>query len=204
MVKNTHGGKKAKGMARKNLNSSSGPKTVRLSNDPSEVYSQVSKYHGNGMCEVICADGDGVSRLCHIRGKFRGRGKRDNTVKTGTWVLIGLRDWMTSASESTSASKCKLDSCDLLEVYCEQDKKILSDRCPTVNWSIFIANDNRNNNISSLVRDDDFVFSNNCDEIIVGGAPNANVAKISVQRECPDISAISAINDINDINVDDI
>ena len=28
-----------------------------------------------------------------MRNKFRGRGKRDNTVSPGTWVLIGIREW---------------------------------------------------------------------------------------------------------------
>ena len=90
MVKNAFGGNKSKGQARKN---STAPKsdTLRLSIDVCEVYAMVEKILGNSMCHVLCIDN--VTRLCHIRGKFRGRGKRDNTLVNGTWILVGLREW---------------------------------------------------------------------------------------------------------------
>ena len=129
MVKNVNGGSKAKGQARKFV-SAPAKHTLRISQDELEVYAQVIKNLGNGMCHVTCIDGE--TRLCHIRGKFRGRGKRDNLVTFGTWLLVGLREW-----ELTSTKKeGKLENCDLLEVYNDLDVQRLRD---TVNedWSAF-------------------------------------------------------------------
>ena len=94
MVKNTLGGSKAKGQARKYTNASSKQaKALRVASpdDDSEIYAQVTKYCGSSMCHVLCIDG--ITRLCHIRGKFRGRSKKDNMVVNGSWILVGLRDW---------------------------------------------------------------------------------------------------------------
>ena len=109
MVKNT-GGNKTKGQARKFA--SSGPKSdaLRVSEDECEVYGIVDVYLGNNMCQVLCIDN--VTRLCHIRGKFRGRGKRDNTVSKGSWILVGLREWDIQKIEKSK----KIQECDLLEV----------------------------------------------------------------------------------------
>ena len=75
--------------------------------------------HTNGMVDVMCIDN--VNRLCIIRNKFRGRGKRDNCVNIGTWVLIGEREW-----EATSTDK--KPKCDLLEVYNSSDVEQLVDK----------------------------------------------------------------------------
>jgi translation initiation factor 1A len=91
MVKNTTGGSKTKGQARKFVNSVKQTSNLRISNDECEVYAQVTKMLGNGMCHVLCIDQQ--TRLCHIRGKFRGRGKRDNFIGNNSWILVGLREW---------------------------------------------------------------------------------------------------------------
>jgi translation initiation factor 1A len=130
MVKN-FGGKKTKGMARKNLTAK--PNNVlRVSTNEFEKYSQVLKLLGNGMCHVLCDDN--VTRLCHIRGKFRGRGKRDNFVKIGSLLLVGIREY-----ESGGDGK-KLQNCDLLEVYGDQDKEKLKQSVTDVNWRLLSAN----------------------------------------------------------------
>lgn len=130
MVKN-FGGKKTKGMARKNLTAR--PNNVlRVSTNEFEKYSQVLKLLGNGMCHVLCHDN--VTRLCHIRGKFRGRGKRDNFVKIGSLLLVGIREY-----ESGGDGK-KLQNCDLLEVYSDQDKEKLKQSVTDVNWQLLSAN----------------------------------------------------------------
>ena len=92
MVKNTKGGSGHKSQARKYETSGkqSNFKT-RFSEDEFEYYAQVTAILGNGMCHVMCKDGK--KRLCIIRGKFRGRGKRDNTISNGKWVLVGGRDF---------------------------------------------------------------------------------------------------------------
>ena len=57
---------------------------------------------------------------------FRGRSKRDNWLSIGVWVLVGLRSWETSNTETEIDSvKVKLDKCDLLEVYSTADKDSL-------------------------------------------------------------------------------
>jgi initiation factor 1A len=153
MVKNTTGGNKAKGKARK-LNDS-GPRSnayLRTSTNEFELYAQVSKVLGNGMCHVVCVN-DGVMRLCHIRGKFRGRGKSDNIVKNGTWLLVGLREW----ENGSSGGSKKLQNCDLLEVYSEIEKEKLKTTVK-LDWSTFLANDNKNANLDENTIET-FVFS---------------------------------------------
>ena len=147
MVKNTTGGSKTKGQARKFV-SGKASNTLRISHDDSEVYAQVIKVLGGSMCHV--SDADGKMLLCHIRGKFRGRGKRYNFVGNGSWVLVGLREWETqmqikdtSESIKEGKKKIKLENCDLLEVYNEQDKDRLKNTVTTINWSLFVANDTR-------------------------------------------------------------
>jgi translation initiation factor 1A len=142
MVKNTTGGNKSKGQARKFITAKPSNK-LRVSEDPCEVYSQVTKTLGNGMCHVIGVDN--VTRLCHIRGKFRGRGKRDNFVGNGSWVLVGLREWDLDKTDTK-----KPPSCDLLEVYGELEKERLKSTIHGVNWTTFIANDSKNTNTEKV------------------------------------------------------
>ena len=158
MVKNTTGGCKAKGQARKLVvDSKATSKALRLSTDECEVYAQVTKNLGNGMCHVLCIDGK--SRLCHIRGKFRGRGKRDNMIGLGSWILIGLREWEVGKDDSK-----KLENCDLLEVYSDYDKEKLKTTVTTVNWSAFVSNDNKNSKVDEHSAADNIDFTDNVDE----------------------------------------
>jgi initiation factor 1A len=108
MVKNDAGGNKGKGLARKHVNAAKygSSKQLRVATDAAERYAIVSKMLGNGMCYVRLLDGSTRDRLCIIRNKFKGRGKRDNILDSGSWVLVGLREWSSNQ-----------DTCDLLEVY---------------------------------------------------------------------------------------
>lgn len=133
MVKNVSGGNKSKGFARKNLVKKD--HSLRVSEDEAEVYAQVTKIFGGPMCQVITLDG--VEMLCHIRGKFRGRGKRDNFIGSGTWLLVGKRDWEKEAAAG------KLLNCDVIEVYNDGDKVKLKNNLTSVNWSLFITNDSK-------------------------------------------------------------
>ena len=136
MVKNTKGGSGHKSQARKF--SSDTPKQsamTRFAVDVSEIYAQVTAVLGNGMCHVLCANN--TKKLCIIRGKFRGRGKRDCIISNGKWILIGLREF---ESEKTGIGK-DLDKCDLLEVYSDLDKDRLKAQVTTINWSIFSDNE---------------------------------------------------------------
>jgi initiation factor 1A len=122
MVKNDAGGNKGKGLARKHVNAAKGgtSKQLRVATDEAEKYAVVSKMLGNGMCYVRLLDGSTGDRLCIIRNKFKGRGKRDNILDTGSWVLVGLREWSS-----------KQDTCDLLEVYnaAERDRLMKNEAC---------------------------------------------------------------------------
>jgi initiation factor 1A len=111
MVKN-FGGKGGKKIARKHFTSNNFNAKLRLAEEEGETYACVTKLLGNGMCHVNCLESNDTSkmRLCIIRNKFRGRGKRDNSVGVGTYVLVGVRSWETSREGS-------LDKCDLIEVY---------------------------------------------------------------------------------------
>jgi len=93
MVKNTHGGSKHKSQARKNtFQSNNAP--VEPSG-PNEIYAHVTKMYGNGMCQVETHCDKKMTLTCHIRGKFRGKNKKHNTVSLNSIVIIGLRDWET-------------------------------------------------------------------------------------------------------------
>ena len=112
MGRKNAGGNKAKKQGRKHTGGG-GPRGVRFIEEEGEIYACVTKLYGGGCCGVMCADG--VHRQCVIRKKFRGRGKRDNTITGGVWVLVGIRDWEVRAVG-------KEQKCDLLEVYSQADK----------------------------------------------------------------------------------
>ena len=126
MVKNQTGGNKAKRQGRKFTAPTNSKFRVAL--EDGEIYAIVTKHFGNAMIEVLGIDN--VYRLCVIRNKFRGRGKRDNSVSVGTWVLIGEREWEKDNLE-------KKPKCDLLEVYSLSDVELLK-KTPN-NWHILTA-----------------------------------------------------------------
>ena len=128
MVKNTKGGSGHKSQARKFVDSSKQQVKTRIALEDGEIYAQVSKILGNGMCHVLCQDSK--TRLCMIRGKFRGRGKRDNMLSNGKFILVGIRDY-------ESGKEGKLENCDLLDVYSDQDKERLKNQVDGFDWKIF-------------------------------------------------------------------
>jgi len=162
MPKNVKGGSGHRSQAHKNTSGGggkSGGKT-RLALDEYELYAQVTSLSGNRMCRVLCQDEK--IRVCHIRGKFCGKGKRDNTIVNGSWVLVGLRDFETQHDSNVSAN-AKLDKCDLLELYNERDKSVLKSEVNLSCWSKFLSNDNSNSHYETSELDG-FVFSNNAED----------------------------------------
>jgi len=156
MVKNTKGGSGHKSQARKyEISGKQSNFKTRFSEDEFEYYAQVVAMLGNGMCHVMCKDGK--KRLCIIRGKFRGRGKRDNTLSNGKWVLVGGRDF---EAEKTGEGK-NLEKCDLLEVYSDLDKERLK---ALGGFNEFITRDNTFIAVSGGSADNDFEFSDNAGE----------------------------------------
>lgn len=131
MPKNTLGGNKAKKQGRK-YTGDSNQKHTRLAKEDGEMYAVVTKMEGGSNCEVKCCDS--VSRLCIIRKKFKGKGKRDNSLSIGIWVLVGLRGW-----ETTTSGR---EKCDLLEVYSSADKNKIKNCEKNINLSIITLTNN--------------------------------------------------------------
>lgn len=105
MVRNKTGGKHGKALARKLLtNDTNIRRIVRKPECELEVFAAVTKMFGT-MCEVITSD-DKIYK-CHIRGKFRGRAKRNCIIAVGKIILVGFREF----------EKPNYKNCDLLEVY---------------------------------------------------------------------------------------
>lgn len=207
MVKNTKGGSGHKGQARKFVVPSSSKQMVktRVALEDGELYAQVTKMLGNGMCHVLCQDNK--TRLCFIRGKFRGRGKRDNMISNGRWILIGLRDY-----ESEKAGG-KMDNCDLLDVYSDQDKERLKNQVQTVNWTQFILNDRSNTNTNDGGDnniDDGFDFTDEKEDEykkIMEMDLNPKKINLKIEKEKEkdeDDEDIVFVNHDDEINIDDI
>ena len=139
MVKNDAGGNKGKGLARKHVNAAKcgSTKQLRVATDAAERYAIVSKMLGNGMCYVRLLDGSTRDRLCIIRNKFKGRGKRDNILDSGSWVLVGMREWSS-----------KQDTCDLLEVYNAAERDRLQKNEPVFK-TVEVSNNGGNNGSSN-------------------------------------------------------
>jgi initiation factor 1A len=144
MVKNDAGGNKGKGLARKHVNAAKGgaSKQLRVATDEAEKYAVVGRMLGNGMCYVRLLDGSTGDRLCIIRNKFKGRGKRDNILDTGSWVLVGLREWSS-----------KQDTCDLLEVYnaAERDRLMKNEACFKTVAEVSASAGSASSSIASIV-----------------------------------------------------
>ena len=140
MVKNNTGGNKAKGFARKNLVKKD--TLLRVAKEEGEIYAQAVKILGGSIASAIDINGNPLR--AHIRGKFRGRGKRDNFISAGTWLLVGLHDWQTDKIKSG-----EIKDCDILEVYNDTDKNKLKNSVTTVDWTLFITNDSKTLNTSS-------------------------------------------------------
>jgi initiation factor 1A len=113
MVKNTSGGNKSKGLARKQTSDRDHRRATRLSSHPLEKYAVVTQLLGHGM--FYARTEDDKQLLGHIRNKFRGRSKRDNVLVKGTLVLVGLREW----------EHPDYKECDILEVYDNNEIKEL-------------------------------------------------------------------------------
>lgn len=103
MVKNVKGGKGHKSIARKSLLSNDNISHVRLPENALELFAVVTKFYGN-MCDVTTHNK--LELKCHIRGKFKGKSKRNSYIANGKIILVGLRHYETQPK-----------TCDLLYVF---------------------------------------------------------------------------------------
>ena len=145
MVKNKQGGNRHKKMARKNVKPQGYKPKMRFAVE-GETYARVIKMNGQGNVDVLC--NDKVVRLCVIRRKFRGRNRRDNTVKLDGILLVGLRDW----EHRAEGKKPKVD---LLYVYSESQMDELK---KNAGFNSEILPD------SVKQEDDNIVFTHNIDD----------------------------------------
>jgi translation initiation factor IF-1 len=150
MVKNL-GGNKAKSFARKNEKPTNSNK-LRMSECDEEKYAVVRKIFGGCVCEVFCDDLK--YRKGIIRGKFRGKGKRNNIIGPGTVVLVGIRDW---ASETSSD---KLEQSDILEVYSPLELDQLKQKPKFPNDFLETSMREMFGSSSSSDKNDEFIFTN--------------------------------------------
>ena len=204
MVKNTTGGSKHKSQARKNVAGRYTNTALRVTCEEGESYAQVEKILGGPHMHVVCMDGK--TRLCTIRGKFRGKGKRDNRLENGTWVMVGLRDY-----ESVRATDGKLENCDLLEVYKDADKDRLKNTVRSVDWSKFVTRDIERSHLGKDITADTFRFATEEEMEIDDLIEESKDLVKEDDDEMPTnkiIGASSIISDLDnpddDINIDDI
>ena len=158
---------------------------------------------GNNICQVTCIDG--YQRSCVIRGKFLGKGKRDNILSKGKWILVGLREWENS-NKGTEKEKC-----DLLEVYSDMDKQRLQND-NTIDFTGFLKNEQIENEFDDSIKftnefhDDNLFFSE--DEDHQENIKNSDIEDDHYEEfEEKSISKIDVktINDLfNKVDIDDI
>ena len=147
MPKNKFGGSKHKKMAKKHINFVQ--RKTRYASSEQELYVCCNQIFGGGNIKVV--SDKNIEYLCYIRNKFKGRGKRDNIVKVGSWLLVGKREYETVKTG-------KLQKCDLLEVYNEYDKLNLEQNVLDINWGIFknvgiIQDESTNNTLFEFTND---------------------------------------------------
>jgi initiation factor 1A len=144
MVKNTTGGTKTKGLARKHQRH--GDEKLRLPDDALEQIACVTKMLGNGMCEIYTEENERL--IGHIRSKFRGKQKRHNLISTSTVVLIGLREW-----------ENPIKNCDILTIYNDSQIRQLKNM-PNLQMENIMRIRNDLSHMGTTVSTDDFEFSN--------------------------------------------
>jgi hypothetical protein len=187
MVKNTQGGNKSKGFARKNL--AKKDFGLRVASEEGEVYAQAVRVLGGSIASAIDIDGNPLK--AHIRGKFRGRGKRDNFIGPNTWMLVGLHTW-----EGDKVDKSAARNCDILEVYSDTDKLRLVNSVTSVDWKKFVANDSKTITSTSLDDDMGVTFAHDA-------APEYEEL-IAAQAATKSKSGLMLDEDETEINIDDI
>ena len=198
MVKNKFGGNRHKKMARKNVHTGPIQRKTRYSTHPDEIYACCNEIFGGGQIKVVCLDS--TEMLCFIRNKFRGRGKRDNTVRVGTWVLVGKRGF------ETVAKKSKLPKSDLLEVYNDYDKENLEQNVMNVDWSVF----KYVGVVEDIVKDDGTIeFTENIPDLVEeegGGGDESKKGEGGIDISGGKVEELSIFGEMSDdeIDVDDI
>ncbi len=122
MVKNTKGGSGHKSLSRKSqISSSNTIDSIIKPQSPLEFFAIVTQFFGNTATVI---DSHGSFFRCFIRGKFKGRNKRNFIVAPSKLVLVSKRHFESDSSNNV----------DLLTVYDSHDISLLSN-FPSFNLS---------------------------------------------------------------------
>jgi|TARA_B110000285_G_C15106321_1_gene608219 translation initiation factor IF-1 len=148
MVKNTSGGTRTKGLARKHQ--SRGDSRLRLPDDELEQVACVTKMLGNRMCEIHTSNNERL--IGHIRNKFTGRHKRHNLITISSVVLIGLREW-----------ENPIKNCDILTIYDDSQINQLKNM-PNIAMDNVLRLRNELSNMGQVNITEEFDFTNGIEE----------------------------------------
>ena len=189
MVKNQHGGNRAKSFARKNEISARTNQRLRLADEEGEVYACVTKLYGN-TCAISTIDGKKL--IGHIRSKFSGRNKRGNIIGTNTIVLVGLREW-----ESTPKN------CDILEVYSANEVEQLKN-IPKVQFErLYPYITNTDNTSAESEQDSGFTFG--FSTTATSGANTVTSDPVDVDKSSSELKVeVFDLQETEEIDIDDI
>ena len=180
MVKNTTGGTKTKGLARKHQ-SQGGDARLRLPTNELEVVACVTKMLGNGMCEIYT--NKDVRLIGHIRNKFRGRQKRNNMISTSMIVLVGLREW-----------ENPIKNCDILTIYDDSQVSQLKN-IPNIPMDNVIRRSLEFSFAGEKVQSGEFEFTKNTDD---------DEDEIETLQNTMKKSEVFTIEGLGEIDMDDI
>lgn len=166
MVRNLKGGTGTKALGRKYQNSGGHSEHVRIPSCAAEQFACVTKMFGHGMCEIFT--NNNVRLIGHIRNKFRGKQKRQNTITSSMIVLVGLREWESSPT-----------NCDILSIYDDRELELLQNMPGiSIDHVLRLKISNSASNTNSLPNDS--LFAENINDQTSNVIPsNANAFQIS-------------------------
>ena len=192
MVRNTKGGTGTKGLARKHQNNNGSVGKSRLPSCELEMIAICTKMLGNGMCQITTSTN--LNLLCHIRNKFRGQHKRQNSISVLSLVLIGLREWETVPK-----------NCDILYIYDEREVESFNSNPALKLTSLFnIRNGGFNNNNNNNSYNDHDLFSTQTFDDKIDYTTNTNT-NTNTNINTDNNIDINTDNNIDiDIDIDDI
>jgi len=195
MVKNTKGGKGSKFLARKFNTNPTSSHSFRQPTNEYEQFGVVTHFFGNAANVIYSHDLITIKTM--IRGKFKGRHKRDSIIAPGKMVLIGLREF----------EKPNYKFADIIEVFDANEHNLI---LQSVHSSLAITLLNSfSSSSSSAHQQNDILFQSNTDtdtmETDVNGNPilseteNININRNGGNGNDKTISYNNEIIDIDDI-----
>lgn len=150
MVKNTKGGKGSKFLARKFNTQTTSSNSFRQPMNEYEQFGVVTHFFGNAANVVYSNELKTIKTM--IRGKFKGRYKRDSIIAPGKIVLIGLRDF----------EKPNYKFADIIEVFDANEHNLILQS--THSGLILSLLNSFSSSSSSVMQHNDILFQSNIEE----------------------------------------